>query len=153
MRPYCKVLPFYLMYLLLNTFLTYRPCLNLLKYFHAWQKCVSYITKNNLNSFCMRTWTIPPSSFKINYHPGSLPESTFYVPYKTLTCHSTFTTIKNESLILTLCKLGKLNISFVCLYFRSGLFVVGPESAGAHPGPACYRKGKRRANVKFLSDS
>lgn len=25
---------------------------------------------------------------------------------------------------------------------RSGLFVVGPESAGAHPGPACYRKGK-----------
>uniref|UniRef100_A0A8B9VQB0 5-oxoprolinase, ATP-hydrolysing n=1 Tax=Anas zonorhyncha TaxID=75864 RepID=A0A8B9VQB0_9AVES len=24
---------------------------------------------------------------------------------------------------------------------RSGLFVVGPESAGAHPGPACYRKG------------
>uniref|UniRef100_UPI00398E6E08 5-oxoprolinase isoform X2 n=1 Tax=Pristiophorus japonicus TaxID=55135 RepID=UPI00398E6E08 len=27
------------------------------------------------------------------------------------------------------------------LSFRSGLFVVGPESAGAHPGPACYRKG------------
>jgi 5-oxoprolinase (ATP-hydrolysing) len=27
------------------------------------------------------------------------------------------------------------------LYFRSGLFVVGPESAGAHPGPVCYRKG------------
>ena len=27
------------------------------------------------------------------------------------------------------------------LLFRSGLFVVGPESAGAHPGPACYRKG------------
>lgn len=26
------------------------------------------------------------------------------------------------------------------LFFRSGLFVVGPESAGAHPGPACYRK-------------
>lgn len=24
---------------------------------------------------------------------------------------------------------------------RSGMFVVGPESAGAHPGPACYRKG------------
>ncbi|KFV64783.1 5-oxoprolinase, partial [Dryobates pubescens] len=24
---------------------------------------------------------------------------------------------------------------------RSGLYVVGPESAGAHPGPACYRKG------------
>lgn len=27
------------------------------------------------------------------------------------------------------------------LFFRSGLFVVGPESAGAHPGPVCYRKG------------
>ncbi|XP_048338634.1 5-oxoprolinase [Sphaerodactylus townsendi] len=27
------------------------------------------------------------------------------------------------------------------LFFRSGLFVVGPESAGAHPGPSCYRKG------------
>lgn len=28
-----------------------------------------------------------------------------------------------------------------CLFFRSGMFVVGPESAGAHPGPVCYRKG------------
>ncbi|XP_078482471.1 5-oxoprolinase [Ciona intestinalis] len=27
------------------------------------------------------------------------------------------------------------------LFFRSGLFVVGPQSAGAHPGPTCYRKG------------
>lgn len=27
------------------------------------------------------------------------------------------------------------------LFFRGGLFVVGPESASAHPGPACYRKG------------
>ncbi|KAM3577612.1 hypothetical protein VYU27_000488 [Nannochloropsis oceanica] len=27
------------------------------------------------------------------------------------------------------------------LNFRNGLFVVGPESAGAHPGPVCYRKG------------
>ncbi|GIY74388.1 5-oxoprolinase [Caerostris darwini] len=27
------------------------------------------------------------------------------------------------------------------LFFRSGLLVVGPESAGAHPGPVCYRKG------------
>lgn len=26
------------------------------------------------------------------------------------------------------------------LTFRSGLFCAGPESAGAHPGPACYRK-------------
>ena len=27
------------------------------------------------------------------------------------------------------------------LTFRSGLFRVGPESAGAQPGPACYKKG------------
>ncbi|XP_022243322.1 5-oxoprolinase-like isoform X2 [Limulus polyphemus] len=27
------------------------------------------------------------------------------------------------------------------LFFRSGLFVVGPDSAGSHPGPVCYRKG------------
>lgn len=27
------------------------------------------------------------------------------------------------------------------LFWKKGLFVVGPESAGAHPGPACYRKG------------
>jgi 5-oxoprolinase (ATP-hydrolysing) len=27
------------------------------------------------------------------------------------------------------------------LFFRAGLFAVGPESAGAHPGPVCYRKG------------
>lgn len=27
------------------------------------------------------------------------------------------------------------------LFYRNGLFVVGPESAGAQPGPACYRKG------------
>ena len=30
------------------------------------------------------------------------------------------------------------------LVFRSGMFVVGPESAGASPGPACYAKGKRK---------
>ncbi|CAG8585581.1 17192_t:CDS:10 [Acaulospora morrowiae] len=27
------------------------------------------------------------------------------------------------------------------LFFRNGMFVVGPESAGAHPGPTCYKKG------------
>lgn len=27
------------------------------------------------------------------------------------------------------------------LFWKNGLFAVGPESAGAHPGPACYRKG------------
>ena len=26
------------------------------------------------------------------------------------------------------------------LFLRRGLFIVGPESAGAHPGPVCYRK-------------
>ena len=25
------------------------------------------------------------------------------------------------------------------LFFRAGIFQVGPESAGAHPGPVCYR--------------
>lgn len=27
------------------------------------------------------------------------------------------------------------------LKFEAGVFKVGPESVGAHPGPACYRKG------------
>ncbi|MFC1505066.1 hydantoinase/oxoprolinase family protein, partial [Thermodesulfobacteriota bacterium] len=27
------------------------------------------------------------------------------------------------------------------LFFENGMFMVGPESAGAHPGPICYRKG------------
>ena len=27
------------------------------------------------------------------------------------------------------------------LFYRNGMFVTGPESAGAHPGPICYRKG------------
>ncbi|BGO97667.1 putative 5-oxoprolinase (putative) [Rhodotorula toruloides] len=26
------------------------------------------------------------------------------------------------------------------LFWRNGMFVTGPESAGSHPGPACYRK-------------
>ena len=26
------------------------------------------------------------------------------------------------------------------LFYRNGMFTVGPESAGAHPGPVCYRK-------------
>lgn len=26
------------------------------------------------------------------------------------------------------------------LFFKNGMFVVGPESSGAHPGPVCYRK-------------
>ncbi|XP_012343287.1 5-oxoprolinase isoform X1 [Apis florea] len=41
---------------------------------------------------------------------------------------------------------GQLDVNTVAagggsmLFFRSGLFEVGPESAGAHPGPACYKK-------------
>ncbi len=27
------------------------------------------------------------------------------------------------------------------LFFENNMFMVGPESAGAHPGPVCYRKG------------
>ncbi|KAF9878445.1 5-oxoprolinase [Colletotrichum karsti] len=27
------------------------------------------------------------------------------------------------------------------LHWRNGLFAIGPDSAGAHPGPVCYRKG------------
>lgn len=27
------------------------------------------------------------------------------------------------------------------LFFEKGLYKVGPESAGAQPGPVCYRKG------------
>jgi len=29
------------------------------------------------------------------------------------------------------------------LFFRCGRYDVGPESARAHPGPVCYRKGKK----------
>lgn len=36
------------------------------------------------------------------------------------------------------------------LFFRSGLLVVGPESAGAHPGPVCYRKGTFICNSILL---
>ncbi len=31
------------------------------------------------------------------------------------------------------------------LFFENGMFMVGPESAGAHPGPVCYRKQGRLA--------
>ncbi|TYJ54879.1 hypothetical protein B9479_004471 [Cryptococcus floricola] len=27
------------------------------------------------------------------------------------------------------------------LHFKNGMFLAGPDSVGAHPGPACYRKG------------
>lgn len=52
------------------------------------------------------------------------------------------TTIAGRSINVSM-----LNIATVAagggsiLFARHGLLVVGPESAGAHPGPACYRKG------------
>ena len=27
------------------------------------------------------------------------------------------------------------------LFYKNGMFIVGPESSGAHPGPVCYKKG------------
>ncbi|KAK8851392.1 Hydantoinase B/oxoprolinase-domain-containing protein [Apiospora arundinis] len=56
--------------------------------------------------------------------------------------HLTESTIAGRTIAVPM-----LNISTVAagggsiLFARSGLLVVGPESAGAHPGPACYRKG------------
>ncbi|KAK8103813.1 5- protein [Apiospora kogelbergensis] len=56
--------------------------------------------------------------------------------------HLSETTIAGRTIAVPM-----LNISTVAagggsiLFARSGLLVVGPESAGAHPGPACYRKG------------
>lgn len=56
--------------------------------------------------------------------------------------HLTETTIAGRTIAVPM-----LNISTVAagggsvLFARSGLLVVGPESAGAQPGPACYRKG------------
>lgn len=34
------------------------------------------------------------------------------------------------------------------LFWKNGLFIVGPESAGAHPGPACYRYLCPRCNAQ-----
>ena len=35
------------------------------------------------------------------------------------------------------------------LFFRSGMFVVGPESSGAHPGPTCYGKGNSETSMSI----
>lgn len=40
-----------------------------------------------------------------------------------------------------------------CLTFRHGLFKAGPESAGAEPGPACYRYGIPQRVLQQLSSS
>lgn len=36
------------------------------------------------------------------------------------------------------------------LFFRAGLFQVGPESAGSNPGPACYKKSVSKLSLKLL---
>jgi len=54
-----------------------------------------------------------------------------------------FSNVVNEVHLTT----PQLDISTVAagggsmLFWKNGMFVVGPQSAGAHPGPACYRKG------------
>lgn len=56
---------------------------------------------------------------------------------------STFESITAEVIISA----PQLNINTVAagggsrLFWRNGMFMVGPESASAHPGPTCYRKG------------
>lgn len=40
-----------------------------------------------------------------------------------------------------------------CLTFRHGLFYAGPHSAGAQPGPACYRYSRSLHNILILSYS
>lgn len=37
-----------------------------------------------------------------------------------------------------------------CLTFRNGLFMAGPESAGAEPGPVCYRFVAGRSRIQSL---
>ena len=37
-----------------------------------------------------------------------------------------------------------------CLVFRNGLFNTGPESAGAEPGPTCYRYSSPGRTWKIL---
>lgn len=39
-----------------------------------------------------------------------------------------------------------------CLSFRNGLFLAGPESAGAEPGPACYRSVLSSSPYVFCAD-
>ncbi len=55
--------------------------------------------------------------------------------------------IQHSEIAGTRIQATQLNIQTVAagggsrLFFRHGMFEVGPESAGAHPGPVCYRKG------------
>lgn len=42
---------------------------------------------------------------------------------------------------VTACSYTFPAIVLACSQSHAGLFRVGPDSAGAHPGPSCYRKG------------
>ena len=61
--------------------------------------------------------------------------------------HGTFEHVFGSNVAGVSIQSPQLDISTVAagggsiLSWRNGLFVVGPESASAHPGPACYRKG------------
>ena len=48
----------------------------------------------------------------------------------------------NSLLSNTGCLYHRFDCQILQLFFRAGMFVVGPESAGAHPGPVCYKKGE-----------
>jgi 5-oxoprolinase (ATP-hydrolysing) len=39
-----------------------------------------------------------------------------------------------------------------CLTFRNGLFLAGPESAGAEPGPTCYRYEELPSSADWRPD-
>lgn len=60
--------------------------------------------------------------------------------------HNTFEHIFETEIAGTSIQAPQLNISTVAagggsrLFFDKGLYKVGPESAGADPGPVCYRK-------------
>lgn len=72
---------------------------------------------------------------------GTFPDfklDTYYLNYKVIF-------LKNFDILLGF--VLQLDINTVAagggsqLFFRSGMFVVGPESARANPGPTCYCKG------------
>lgn len=60
--------------------------------------------------------------------------------------HKNFEHIFETEIAGTSIQAPQLNINTVAagggsrLFFENGLYKVGPESAGAHPGPVCYRK-------------
>lgn len=61
-----------------------------------------------------------------------------------------------RSTALTTAQAPQLDINTIAagggskLRFSSGIFLVGPESVGAHPGPVCYRKARNDDIVSIL---